>query len=79
MISQCINAAWPGASPCLDCLGLLLFTGCHKEERAALRWEEGDRQRHCLNLLDSKPWAKQVLLNAPALERLAGLSHAEVS
>jgi integrase len=52
---------------------LLMFTGCRLREILHLRWEHVDIERQVLFLPDSKTGSKTVLLNAPALEVLAGL------
>lgn len=52
---------------------LLLFTGCRLREILHLRWEEVDFENGFLRLSDSKTGRKPVVLNAPALEVLAGL------
>ncbi|MGA7452568.1 MAG: site-specific integrase [Rhodoplanes sp.] len=52
---------------------LLLFTGCRLREILHLKWEDVDVERGLLFLPDSKTGKKTVILNAPALEVLAGL------
>ena len=54
-------------------LRLLLFTGCRLREILHLKWENVDFERGLLFLADSKTGKKTVILNAPALEVLAGL------
>jgi integrase len=54
-------------------LRLLLFTGCRLREILHLKWEHVDFERGLLFLPDSKTGKKTVILNAPALEVLAGL------
>jgi len=53
---------------------LLLFTGCRLREILDLRWEHVDFERGVLFLPDSKTGRKTVLLGAPALRVLSGLS-----
>ena len=50
---------------------LLLLTGCRLSEILSLRWTQVDFDYACLRLADSKTGAKEVHLNAPALEILA--------
>jgi integrase len=52
---------------------LLLFTGCRLREILHLKWEYLDIERGVLFLPDSKTGKKTIVLNAPALEVLAGL------
>lgn len=52
---------------------LLLFTGCRLREILHLKWVDVDFERGVLFLPDSKTGRKTVILNAPALEVLAGL------
>ena len=52
---------------------LLLFTGCRLREILHLKWEHVDFERGLLFLPESKTGSKTVILNAPALEVLAGL------
>lgn len=52
---------------------LLLFTGCRLREILHLKWEDVDFERQVLFLPESKTGSKTVILNAPALEVLAGL------
>jgi integrase len=54
-------------------LRLLLFTGCRLREILHLQWAHVDGERGLLFLPDSKTGRKTVILNAPALEVLAGL------
>jgi integrase len=54
-------------------LRLLLFTGCRLREILDLKWEYFDMGRGLLFLPDSKTGRKTVILNAPALDVLAGL------
>ena len=53
---------------------LLAFTGARKSEILTLRWEWVDFENKTLNLPDSKTGAKQIYLNAPALEVLSRIS-----
>jgi integrase len=53
---------------------LLLFTGCRLREILDLRWDQVDFERGVLFLPDSKTGRKTVLLGAPALRVLSGLS-----
>jgi integrase len=53
---------------------LLLFTGCRLREILDLRWDHVDFERGVLFLPDSKTGRKTVLLGAPALGVLSGLS-----
>jgi integrase len=53
---------------------LLLFTGCRLREILDLRWDHVDFERGVLFLPDSKTGRKTVLLGAPALRVLSGLS-----
>jgi integrase len=53
---------------------LLLFTGCRLREILDLRWDHVDFERGVLFLPDSKTGRKTILLGAPALRVLAGLS-----
>jgi integrase len=55
-------------------LRLLLFTGCRLREILHLKWEHVDIERGMLFLPDSKTGRKTVVLNAPAMEILNGLS-----
>ena len=52
---------------------LLILTGCRLREILHLRWDEVDAERGMLHLPDSKTGRKSVVLNAPALEVLAGI------
>jgi integrase len=52
---------------------LLLLTGCRLREILGLRWGEVDLERGLLLLPDSKTGRKAVVLNAPALQVLAGI------
>lgn len=52
---------------------LLLFTGAREGEVLGLRWEHVDLERGMLMLPDSKTGAKEIPLNAPALEVLGRL------
>jgi integrase len=52
---------------------LLLFTGCRLREILHLKWEDVDVERGLLFLANSKTGKKTIVLNAPALEVLAGL------
>jgi integrase len=55
-------------------LRLLLLTGCRLREILHLRWDHVDFERGLIFLPDSKTGRKTVILNAPALEVLNGLS-----
>ena len=61
----------------LTAIRLLLFTGCRKSEILTLKWEHIDFERSCLRLPDSKTGSKIVLLGAPALLLLSGLTRTE--
>jgi integrase len=52
---------------------LLLLSGARRSEIRWLRWENVDLERRELHLEDSKTGPRTILLNAPALEVLAGL------
>lgn len=52
---------------------MLLFTGCRLREILHIKWEQVDLERGLLFLANSKTGRKTVILNAPALEVLAGL------
>ncbi len=52
---------------------LLLLTGCRLREILGLRWSEVDLERGLLLLPDSKTGRKTVVLNAPAMQVLAGV------
>lgn len=52
---------------------LLLLTGARLGEILHLRWEQVDFERAMLFLPDSKTGRKPILLNAPAMEVIAGL------
>lgn len=54
-------------------LRLYLLTGARLREILHLRWEEVDFERGMLFLPDSKTGRKPIVLNAPALEIIAGL------
>jgi integrase len=54
-------------------LRLLLFTGARLREILELKWSEVDLERGLLLLADSKTGRKAIILNAPAMEILAGL------
>jgi integrase len=54
-------------------LRLLLFTGCRLREILHLKWDYVDIERSALFLPDSKTGKKTIVLNAPAMEVLAGL------
>lgn len=54
-------------------LRLFLLTGARLREILHLRWEEVDFERGMLFLPDSKTGPKPIVLNAPALEIIAGL------
>ncbi|MEX1036898.1 MAG: site-specific integrase [Sneathiella sp.] len=58
---------------------LLILTGCRKTEILSLKWHEVDFELGCLRLDDSKTGQKTVMLGAPALQLLAGLSRDEQS
>jgi integrase len=55
-------------------LRLLIFTGARLREILHLRWAEVDIERGLLLLQDSKTGRKAIVLNAPALSVLSGLS-----
>jgi integrase len=55
-------------------LRLLILTGCRLREILHLKWEYIDFERGVLFLPDSKTGRKTVVLNAPALAVLAGLT-----
>lgn len=55
-------------------LRLLIFTGARLREILHLRWEEVDFERGLLLLPDSKTGRKAVILNAPAMQVLSGLT-----
>jgi integrase len=55
-------------------LRLLLFTGARLREILHLKWENVDFDRGLLFLADSKTGKKTVVLNAPALAVLSGLT-----
>jgi integrase len=57
-------------------LRLLIFTGARLREILHLKWEHVDFERGLLFLPDSKSGMKAIVLNAPALDILAGLAHA---
>jgi integrase len=61
-------------APAAAALRLLLFTGCRLREILHLRWEHVDIDRGLLFLPDSKTGRKTVILNAPALAVLSGLT-----
>ena len=61
----------------LTAIRLLLFTGCRKSEILGLKWESVDFERGCLRLSNSKTGANIILLGAPALVLLSGLSRTE--
>jgi integrase len=50
-----------------------MFTGARLREILHLRWENVDLERGLLFLADSKTGKKTIILNAPAMEVLAGL------
>jgi integrase len=56
---------------------LLILTGCRLSEILKLKWEQVNLERGVLLLPDSKNGWKPVLLGAPALQILAGLSRVE--
>ncbi|HME71117.1 MAG TPA: site-specific integrase [Myxococcota bacterium] len=58
----------------LAAIRLLILTGARRSEILSLQWPHVDLERRCLRLPDSKSGAKSVVLNAPALEALAGLA-----
>jgi integrase len=54
-------------------LRLLMLTGARRNEILHLQWEHVDLERGLLFLPDSKTGKKSIVLNAPAMEVLAGL------
>ncbi len=58
---------------------LLLLTGCRLSEILSLRWTQVDFDYACLRLADSKTGAKEVHLNAPALEILAKIERVDAN
>ncbi|MZR29631.1 site-specific integrase [Sneathiella litorea] len=58
---------------------MLILTGCRKTEILSLKWHEVDFEFGCLRLDDSKTGQKTIMLGAPALQLLAGLSRDEKS
>lgn len=58
---------------------LLILSGCRKMEILSLKWHEVDFEFGCLRLDDSKTGQKIVMLGAPALQLLAGLSREDKS
>jgi integrase len=69
------RASKEAANPtALAAIRLLLFTGCRKSEILTLKWDHVDFERGCLRLPDSKTGAKVVLLGAPTLLLLSGLT-----
>jgi integrase len=59
-------------------LRLLLFTGGRLGEILSLKWAHVDMERGLLLLPDSKTGRKTIVLNAPAMEVLAGLTRTGV-
>lgn len=69
------QAAADGEHPsAVAAVRLLLFSGCRRNEILTLKWAHVDFERGCLRLPDSKGGARTVVLGAPALQLLAGLS-----
>lgn len=60
-------------SSALNAIRLLIFTGCRLSEVLTLRWDYVDFDHACLRLPDSKTGAKEIQLNAPALQVLADM------
>lgn len=58
----------------LDVIRLLTFTGARRGEIEALKWSEVDLQRSQLRLQDSKSGPKTVMIGAPALAVLEGIT-----
>ncbi len=56
---------------------LLVLTGCRLREILDLKWKFVDLERGVLHLPDSKTGAKTIVLAAPALEILTGVSRIE--
>jgi integrase len=56
-------------------LRLLIFTGARLREILHLKWEHVDLERGLLLLPESKTGKKTIVLNAPALAVLSGLTH----
>ena len=54
----------------IDCIRLLIFTGCRLGEIQTLRWQDVNIEQQRLELSDSKTGAKFVYLTAPALSIL---------
>ena len=54
----------------IDCIRLLIFTGCRLGEIQTLRWQDVNVEQQRLELSDSKAGAKFVYLTAPALSIL---------
>ena len=54
----------------IDCIRLLVFTGCRLGEIQTLRWQDVNIEQQRLELSDSKTGAKFVYLTAPALSIL---------
>lgn len=54
----------------LDAIELLLLTGSRKNEINALRWQEVDLERGCMNLKDTKTGSRKIPLSERAIQIL---------
>ncbi len=63
----------PATRAAVMAIRLILLTGCRRGEVLNLRWAEVDLPAGMLRLSDSKTGKKDVVLNQPAAELLAGL------
>lgn len=63
----------PGWASSIAALRVAVLTGCRRGELENLRWSEVDLDGGKLNLTDSKTGPKDVFLNAPALQVIAGM------
>ena len=61
----------------IDCLRLLMLTGCRLREIMCLSWAEVNLEQQRLELLDSKTGAKFVYLTAPAISILEKIERIE--